>query len=412
MKRPELLAPAGSLKKLQMAVLYGADAVYVGGSQFNLREGAQNLSRQELKAGVEFAHDRGARVYLTLNTIPHNEDLSVMEEYLSSIREIPVDALIISDPGVLTMARERMPNCEIHLSTQANTVNWRSASFWEEFGVDRVILARELSFAEIKEIRKHVSLGLEAFIHGAMCISYSGRCLLSSYMADRDPNRGQCAQACRWKYHLVEEKRPGEYYPITETERGTFIFNSRDLCMIEYLPQFVDSGIDSLKIEGRMKSLHYVTTVVSTYRRALDWLDEHGWIDPPAALKERWLNELKKVSHRDYTTGFYQGKPGPQAQRYETSSYIRDYKFVGIVHGYDAATGEAEIEVRNKIIVGDHLEIYGPNQEAVQFNVEGIKDEEGNSIMAAPHPHQKVFLRVPCEAGENYLLRKRVLEKI
>lgn len=410
MEIPELLAPAGDLEKLKMAVLYGADAVYVGGSQYNLREGARNLTLEELKDGTEFAHRHQARVYLTLNIIPHNDDLASMEEYLKELQGIPVDALIISDPGVFTLIRERLPEMEVHLSTQANTLNWRSASFWEEMGFDRIILARELSFQEIEEIRRHVSISLEAFIHGAMCISYSGRCLLSSYMAGRDPNRGECAQACRWKYYLVEEKRPGEYYPVMESEQGTYVFNSKDLCMVEYLPRFVKAGVNSLKIEGRMKSLHYVATVVGTYRRALDWLVDHQWQEPPEKIKQKWLEELRKVSHRDYTTGFYLGQPGPEAQRYETSSYIRNYNFVGIVRKYRPDTQEAEIEVRNKIVRGDELEIIGPRVEPFAFKVNNIKNEEGENITEAPHPHQRILITVPKEVGPNFLVRKRVAD--
>ncbi|AZR73619.1 peptidase U32 [Anoxybacter fermentans] len=391
MKKPEVLAPAGNLEKLKVAVLYGADAVYLGGQAFNLREGADNFTIEEMKEGLEFAHKRGVKVYVTVNIIPHNRDFANLPTYLKQLADLGVDAVIVSDPGILTMVKEVIPGMEIHLSTQANAVNWRSVKFWHEQGVDRVILARELSLKEIKEIRKKVpEVGLEAFVHGAMCISYSGRCLLSNYMANRNANLGKCAQSCRWKYALVEEKRPGHYYPVFEDERGTYIFNSKDLCMIEYIPQLVQSGLDSFKIEGRMKSLHYVATVTYVYRQAVDRYvkdPENYEFDPI------WLEELKKVSHRHYTTGFYFDPPGPEDHNYETSAYVRNYDFMGFVRDYLPETKEAVVEVRSKFFKGDRVEIFGPQTRVFTTELTYIKDEDDNEIEEAPHPHQ--IIRIP-----------------
>lgn len=308
MQKPELLSPAGNLEKLKLAILYGADAVYCGGHNYGLREGADNFTLEELVEGTEFAHQHGGRIYITVNMIPHNDDLVGLDEYLHQLEEIGVDALIVSDPGVISILKQEGIQLPIHLSTQANAVNWASVLFWAEQGVERVILARELSKDEIIEIRKKTDISLEMFIHGSMCISYSGRCLLSNYMANRDANRGRCAHSCRWKYYLVEEKRPGEYYPVFEDEQGTYIMNSRDLCLIEHIPEVVETGVDSLKIEGRMKSLHYVATVTAVYRQAID-----SYFKDPISyqFKPEWLEELKKVSHRDYTTGFFFSPPGP-----------------------------------------------------------------------------------------------------
>ncbi|NJD02840.1 MAG: U32 family peptidase, partial [Ruminiclostridium sp.] len=344
----ELLAPAGSLEKLKMAVVYGADAVYMGGEEFGMRAYAENFTEDEMRQGMDFAHSRGKKAYITMNIIPHNEDLHGMSEYVKLIDDMGADAVILSDPGVFSIVREAAPGMEIHLSTQANNTNWRSAAFWYELGVRRIILARELSLREIREIRDMTPSGLqlEIFAHGSMCISYSGRCLISSYLASRDANRGRCAHPCRWKYYLVEEKRPGEYMPVFENERGTFLYNSKDMCMIGHIPEIIASGVTSLKIEGRMKSAYYVATVVKAYREAIDaYYANTGLhnVDPA------WIEELSKASHREYTSGFYLNKPAGNDQIYHTGSYIRDYDFVGMVTAYDKETGIATVEQRNRM---------------------------------------------------------------
>ena len=390
---PELLAPAGSLEKLKVAVLYGADAVYLGGMNYGLREGADNFTLEELEEGVEFCHSRGVKVYVTVNIIPHNDDLTELPAYLWELQRLKVDALIVSDPGIIEIVKETIPNMEIHLSTQANAVNWRSVRFWHQQGVKRVVLARELSLSEIREVRERLpEVGLEVFVHGAMCISYSGRCLLSNYMTGRSANLGQCAQSCRWNYYLMEEKRPGEYYPIMEDERGTYIFNSKDLCVIEHIPELIRAGLDSFKIEGRMKSVHYVATVTAVYRQAINRYlkDPDNYRFDPI-----WLEELKSVSHRHYTTGFYFGKPGAEEHNFESSAYVRNYDFMGFVLDYLPEEKEAVVEVRSKFFKGDTVEIFGPETQAFEVPLTYLKDEEGNEIEAAPHPHQ--IIRIPVE---------------
>jgi putative protease len=403
--RVELLAPAGNLEKLKMAIIYGADAVYLGGEEFGLRAGAGNFSPEQLREGIEFAHARGKRVYMTMNIIPHNEDFENMPGHIRQASDAGVDAIIFSDPGVLDLIKQEAPEMELHLSTQANNTNWRSAAFWHRQGVKRVILARELSCNEIRKIRERVpeELELEMFVHGAMCISYSGRCLLSNYMADRDSNRGACAHPCRWKYHLVEEKRPGEYMPIFEDERGTYIFNSKDLCLIEHLPQIIDSGITSLKIEGRMKSSYYVATVVKAYREALDAY----YADPKNyEFDITWMDEMSKASHREYTTGFFEGKPSGKEQNYKTSSYIRDYDFVGLVMDYDRTSRIATIEQRNRFVIGDELEVVSPKGSFRLQEVTSMKNNEGESIEAAPHPQMTVYMPMD-EPVEPYTILRR-----
>jgi len=392
MNKIELLAPAGSLEKLKTAILFGADAVYCGGLNFGLRAGADNFSVEELKEGIEFAHQRDKKVYMTLNMIPHNKELAQLPEYIEEIRELNLDALIISDPGVFAFVKKEMPEMEIHISTQANNVNWASALFWAEQGAERIILARELDRDEIKEIaaKTEGKVELEYFVHGAMCISYSGRCLLSNYFVGRDANKGDCAQSCRWKYHLVEEKRPGEYYPIEENDQGTFIMNSRDLNLAEEIPELIEMGLSSLKIEGRMKSIHYAATVVNTYRQLIDqyYRDPENFKADPELLAE-----LRKISHRDYTKGFYYGKPGAEGQRYESSSYLRSYDFMGVVREYDNSKREAVVEVRNKIFKGDELEFIVPGQKTFTVNASYLLNEEGAEIDSAPHPKQ--LIRIP-----------------
>lgn len=401
----ELLAPAGNLEKLKMALIYGADAVYLGGEEFGLRAAAGNFNREELSEGIHFAHSRGKKVYLTMNIIPHNEDFEGMPEYIRQVKEAGVDAVIFSDPGIFDMLRQEAPEMELHLSTQANNTNWRSAAFWHRMGVKRIILARELSLDEIREIRQKVpeELELEMFVHGSMCISYSGRCLLSNYMADRDSNRGLCAHPCRWKYYLVEEKRPGEYMPVFENERGTYIFNSKDLCLIGHIPEIIGSGITSLKIEGRMKSSYYVATVIKAYREALD-----AYTADPANYRydKIWIEEMSKASHREYTTGFYLGKPTGKDQIYESGAYIREYDFVGMVMSYDAASGIALIEQRNRFAIGEELEVVPPKGPYRVQRVTSMKNADGVEIDVAPHPQMTVYMKMDAPVGPYTMLRR------
>lgn len=405
MNKIELLAPAGDLDKLKFAIAYGADAVYIGGEIFGLRASAKNFSFEDMKTGVNYAHNLGKKVYLVLNIIPHNKDLHLLEGYLKDIREINFDAMILSDPGTLLFVKEHLPNMEIHLSTQANNTNYMSAKFWFENGVKRVILAREMSFEEIAEILEKAPEGceFEAFVHGAMCISYSGRCLLSNYMTGRDANKGDCAQSCRWNYYLVEEKRPNEYYPVVETEEGTFFFNSKDLCMIEYIPQLIESGLASLKIEGRNKSIYYVSNIVRVYREAIDnfYRDPENFV-----FKPEWLYEIKKASHRDFTTGFYNDKPTENDQHYTSSSYIRGFDFTGVVKDYDPETKLALVEQRNRMVIGDVLEVMGPDYFSYNQTITEMFDLAGTPIEVAPHAQQMIYIRVDQPVSEFYILRR------
>jgi putative protease len=407
LKKVELLAPAGNLEKLKMAIVYGADAVYMGGEEYGLRAYADNFSLEDMKKGIEFAHSRGKRVYVTMNIIPHNEDIKDMSCYVREISYLGVDAIILSDPGVYMVVKEAAPDMKIHLSTQANNTNWMSAKFWHDKGINRIILARELSLNEISEIREKVpdDLQLEVFIHGAMCISYSGRCLLSNYMAGRDSNKGSCAHPCRWKYYLMEEKRPGEYLPVFENERGTFIFNSKDLCMIEHIPDVINTGVVSLKIEGRMKSSYYVATVVKAYREVIDayYNDPDNYEFDPI-----WLEEISKASHREYTTGFYFKKPGGEDQIYHTSSYIREYDFVGVILEYDKTTGIAKVEQRNRMFVGDEIEVVRPKGKYFKQKISSMKNEENENIDTAPHPQMIVYMPMEQEVEEYTILRKAI----
>ena len=403
----ELLAPAGDLEKLKIAVLYGADAVYFGGEMFSLRAGAGNLTIEEMKEGIAFAHERGKRCYLTMNIFAHNEDIEPLTGYLKQIKNLGIDAFIVSDPGIVDLIQEIIPNGEIHLSTQANMTNYRTANFWYKMGVKRLVLARELTFPEIREIRRNIpsDMEIEAFVHGAMCISYSGRCLLSNFMIERDANRGACAHPCRWKYSLVEEKRPGEYYPVEEDGRGTYILNSRDLCMIEHIPDLVNSGIMSAKIEGRMKSIFYVATIVHAYRKAIDAY----FADPDNyRFNEEWMRELKKVSHREFTTGFYFHQPTNLDQNYQTSAYTREYSFVGLVKDYDQETGFALVEQRNKMSVGEEIEIFGPDMDYYAQSISEMYDAEtGEKLESAPHPQQLLRMKMDRPVKANYMLRKK-----
>jgi len=406
MIKPELLAPAGDLEKLKIAVMYGADAVYFGGENFSLRAGAGNFSLEEMKEGIDFAHSHDVKCYMTLNFFAHNEDIAPFINYLETIRNLGIDSFIAADPGVIDMIQEIIPDAEIHLSTQANMTNYRTAGFWYRRGIKRLVLARELSLDEIKNVRDNIpeDMELEAFVHGAMCISYSGRCLLSNFMIERDANRGMCAHPCRWKYALVEEQRPGEYYPIEEDDRGTYILNSKDLCLIEHIPELTEAGISSFKIEGRMKSVFYVAAVVSAYRKAIDsYAENPGGYE----FKQEWMDELCKVSHREFTTGFYFHKPSNQDQNYRTSQYTRDYSFTGMVKSYDEKSGFAVVEQRNKMSLGDEVEVFGPGEDFFTQKIEEMYDENGEAIESAPHPQQIIKIKVIKPVKPFFMFRKR-----
>ncbi len=405
MKKIELLAPAGDLEKLKMAIIYGADAVYLGGEAFGLRKSSKNFSLDQIKTGIEFAHEREKKVYVTLNIIPHPKDLEGLEEYVTDLYNIGVDAVIVSDPGMFNIIKKTVPDLEIHISTQGSVTNAATINFWHDIGAQRVVLARELSLEEIGSIRKEISedMELETFVHGAMCISYSGRCLISNYMTGRDANMGDCSHACRYKYHLVEEKRPGEYFPVFEDEEGTFLMNSKDLSMISHIPDLINAGINSFKIEGRVKSSFYVATVIRSYRMAIDayYKDPENYI-----FNEDYLREIKKASHRDFTTGFYFGNPTHEAQVYESSTYIRGYDFVGMVLDYDEETQIATIEQRNRMFVGDEIEVFGPGIKHFTQKIENMWDDQGTEIDVAPHPQQIIKMKMENPVHKYFLLRK------
>ncbi len=408
MKKIELLAPAGDLEKLKYAIIYGADAVYLAGQSFGMRKASKNFTDEELKEALEFVHKYNKRIYVTLNIIPHNDDLIGLEEYVRFLVDIQVDALIVSDPGIYSLVRSVSKEIEVHLSTQASVTNYETVKFWEKMGVKRTILARELSLEEIKKIKKEVpDTDLEVFVHGAMCISYSGRCLLSNYMTGRDANRGDCAQACRWKYHLVEEKRPGEYFPIEEEDKGTFIYNSKDLCMIKHIPELLDSGVDSLKLEGRVKTLYYVATVVRSYRLAIDSYNNGNYT---SELADELLAEIKKVSHRDFTTGFFFKKPDENDQLYTSSSYIRNYDFVGIVLDYDVDTQVATIEQRNRIFSGDKLEVFGPEYGFKEFTMCEMINSDNEVVNVVPKAKEIFKTKMEFPVKKYDLIRKIITE--
>lgn len=409
--KPELLAPAGNMEKGKMALLYGADAIYLGGKMFGLRAFANNFSLAEIAEIAAYAHDLGKKVYVTVNIFAHNEDINKLPDYLRSLQQAGVDALLISDLGVWTVARQVVPDMPLHVSTQANTTNFAAVRAWEELGAERVVLARELSLAEIAEISSKTTVELETFVHGAMCISYSGRCLLSAYLTGRDGNRGACTQACRWEYNMYklgEQKRPGEYFDLEEDEHGTYVMNSKDLCLIEYLPDLMRAGVCSLKIEGRMKSVHYVATVVSVYRKAIDkcWSDMVNYNVP-----DEWIAELNKVSHRQYTTGFAAAKPGREAQVYTSSKYEQTHDFVGIVTGYDAAKKRAYFEQRNNVKAGEPLELLMPDGTTLPFTLQDMQDAEGAPIDCAPHAQQKFSAASEDALLQFSLLRRKVVKE-
>ncbi len=406
-KNIELLAPAGSLTKLKYAIEYGADAVYIGGEEFSLRVASQNFTLPEIEEGISYAHQRGKKVYITANIIPHNEDLKEFPDFIRQVDALGADAVIVSDLGMFSIVREVAPNLDVHISTQANNTNYASAKMWYKLGAKRVILARDLSLNEIGEIRDNISPDeeLECFVHGAMCVSYSGRCLLSNFLTHRDANKGACSHPCRWKYYLMEEKRPGEYMPVFENDRGTFLYNSKDLCMIEYIPQLIKAGVNSFKIEGRVKNELYVATVVGAYRRAID-----AYLKDPDNFKvdPSILEDLEKVSHREYTTGFYFNKPNENNQLYTSNTYIQDYTIVGVVTDYDKETGIATIEQRNRFFKGDEIEVIRPFESSFAFRADYMTDGEDNQIDVAPHPQMTVKLKPGLEVGRFAILRKRV----
>lgn len=403
-KQIELLAPAGDLEKLKIAINYGADAVYIGGETLSLRAKAKNFSDDDMLKGIKYAHERGKKVYVTVNIFAHNEDFQNMKEYFEKLGAFDVDALIISDLGVFSIAKEVLPNMEIHVSTQANTTNYHSAKMWQTLGAKRVVLARELSFKEIKEVSENLpDMCIEAFVHGAMCISYSGRCLLSNYMADRDANKGECAHACRWKYNIVEEKRPNEYMPIFENERGTYIYNSKDLCMIGHIPELVEAGVTSFKIEGRIKTAFYVATIIKIYREAInDYLESEELYK---SKFEYYMEEIRKCSHRDFTTGFYNNKPTNEDQIYTHNSYVRNYEFVALVLKEQDENGYCTIEQRNKFVIGDEIELLSPNCEIKKLTVESLINEKGEEVQEAPHPQEKLKLKVDFEVSPMDIFR-------
>lgn len=402
-QKPELLAPAGNMEKLHMALLYGADAVYLGGKMFGLRAFASNFSLAEMDEAVAFAHSLHKKVYVTVNIFAHNEDINNLPDYLRNLQAIGVDALLISDFGVWSVAREIIPEMPLHVSTQANTTNWAAVKAWENLGASRVVLARELSFTEMKEIGNKTEVELEAFVHGAMCISYSGRCWLSSYLTGRDGNRGACAQVCRWEFNLTEKNRPGEVYDVAGDEQGTYIMNSKDLCLLPYLLQLMEAGICSFKIEGRMKSAHYAASVVSVYRRAIDAC----WRDPQHfTVKQEWLDELEKVSHRPYTTGFALGKPDATAQVYTTSSYLQTHEFVGLVRDWD--NGRLTVEQRNHMKEGETLEVFCPDGSLRTLVLKEMRNQDGEPIVAAQHPQMVFTCRAAESIPESSILRRKI----
>ncbi len=406
MRHPELLIPASSLEVLKVAVIYGADAVYIGGEAFGLRAKAKNFSLEEMKEGVAFAHAHRVKVYVTANILAHNQDLAGVRQYFEELKEVGMDALIISDPGIFTIAKEVLPQTEIHISTQANNTNYGTYQFWYRQGAKRVVSARELSLEEIREIRANIpeDMEIETFVHGAMCISYSGRCLLSSFLTGRDANQGACTHPCRWKYALVEENRPGEYMPVFENDRGTYIFNSKDLCMIEHIPELLSAGIDSMKVEGRMKPALYVATVARTYRLAID-----EYKKDPKLYQNRlpfYREEIAKCTYRQFTTGFFFGKPNENTQIYDNNTYTKEYTYLGII-GEANKDGLYAIEQRNKFVVGEEIEVIKPDGRNLTVSVKKITDADGNNMDSAPHPKQLLYVDLGQELSPFDILRRK-----
>lgn len=409
MKRPEILAPASSLEVLKTAIQYGADAVYIGGEAYGLRAKAKNFSMEDMKEGIAFAHERGKKVYVTANITAHDGDLEGVEQYFEELKEIHPDALIISDPGVFTIAREICPEIDIHISTQANNVNYRTFRFWKNQGATRVVTARELSIKEIAEIDKNIpeDLEIETFVHGAMCISYSGRCLLSNYFTGRDANQGACTHPCRWRYHLVEETRPGEHLPVEENERGTYIFNSKDLCMIEHIPELVQAGVDSFKIEGRMKTALYVAVVARTYSQALS-----DYMESEELYKSRipyYKEEIAKCTYRQFTTGFFFGKPTHETQIYDSNTYRKEYNYLGLIDEVDDQ-GKVHFSQKNKFMTGDTIELMVPSGENRQAKVLRMWNQYGEETDSCPHPGEAITMELDTEAAPHWIMRQKVEE--
>lgn len=410
MQKPEVLAPAGSLEKLKIAIDFGADAVYIGGGKLNLRAFSDNFSNDEIIEGVKYCHDRGRKIYVTMNVFPRNHDLKGAEDYIKGLYDIGVDAIIVADPSIVSIAQEAAPNLEVHLSTQANITNWRATKFWYDQGVKRIVLARELTFTEINNIKKNIpeDCELEVFVHGSMCMAYSGRCLISNYMLGRDANKGICSNACRYKYYLVEETRPNEYYPVYEDDDGTYIMNSKDLCMINHIPDLIRSGVNSFKIEGRMKNEFYVASVVKAYREAIDSYFE----DPNNyEFKQEWGDLVTKISHRPYHTGFFYGIMGEQS--YENSSYIRDYEIVGIVQDYNEETKEATILQKNRVFEGDEVEVLRAKTPYFNIKLEEMYDLDKNkptNVANRAHMLFKIKVDTPMKPKDMLIKGKRVLE--
>ncbi len=406
MRKTELLIPASSLEVLKTAVIFGADAVYIGGEAFGLRAKAKNFSMEEMREGIAFAHSHQVKVYVTANILAHNYDLEGIEAYFRELKELKPDALIIADPGVFQIAGRICPEIERHISTQANNTNYETYRFWYGLGAKRVVSARELSLKEIHEIREHIpeDMEIESFVHGAMCISYSGRCLLSNYFTGRDANQGACTHPCRWKYAVMEETRPGEYMPVYENERGTYIFNSKDLCMIEHIPELLEAGIDSLKIEGRMKTALYVATVARTYRRAID-----DYLESPELYRKNmhwYLDQISNCTYRQFTTGFYFGKPDENTQIYDSNTYVKEYTYLGIA-GEITDTGLCRIEQKNKFSVGETIEIMKPDGRNILTEVRRIVNEEGEEQESAPHPKQVLFVELDTVPEKYDILRRQ-----
>ena len=406
--KPELLIPANNIEVFKTAITYGADAVYIGGEVFSLRAKAKNFTNEEMKEAVEYAHQRGVKVYVTANILAHNEDIEEARKYFEEMNEIKPDAFIISDPGIFTIAKEVCPDIEIHISTQANNTNYMTYKFWWDQGATRVVSARELSLKEIKDIRNNIpeDMEIESFIHGAMCISYSGRCLLSNYFTGRDANQGACTHPCRWKYSVMEEQRPGEYLPVYENERGTYIFNSKDLCMIEYIPEMIDAGIDSFKIEGRMKTALYVATVARTYRKAID-----DYLESPELYKKNmdwYKDEIGKCTYRQFSTGFYFGKPTHENQIYDSNTYINEYIYLGTILDKDS-DGQVLIQQKNKFCVGDEIEIMKPDGRDIITKVIGMKNERGEAVESCPHSKEMIWLDLSVKPETCDILRVKSL---
>lgn len=404
-RHPELLIPASSLEVLKTAVMFGADAVYIGGEAFGLRAKAKNFSMEDMREGIAFAHEHDVKVYVTANILAHNDDLEGVREYFQELKEIKPDALIIADPAIFEIAGEICPEIERHISTQANNTNYGTFNFWHKLGAIRVVTARELSLEEIKEIRANIpdDLEIETFVHGAMCISYSGRCLLSNFMVGRDANRGACTHPCRWKYSIVEETRPGEVMPVFENERGTYIFNSKDLCMIEHIPELLETGIDSLKIEGRMKTALYVATVARTYRKAID-----DYQKDPKLYEENmpwYLEQISNCTYRQFTTGFFFGKPDETTQIYDSNTYVKEYTYLGIIG--EEKEGTYRIEQRNKFSVGEMIEVMKPNGDNIEVTVKRILTEDGVEQESAPHPKQVLYVDLGIKVDAYDILRRR-----